>query len=98
MKNHRIINSCEVCGNNQLDTVLDLGSHTLCDNLKKVGDETNAEKFPIKVLFCKECLTAHQSFQIDKNILFPNTYHYRARFTKDVINGLNELTNSVEDI
>ena len=98
MENYRIINSCEVCGNKQLDTVLNLGSHTLCDNLKKIGDKSNAEKFPIEVLFCKKCLTAHQSCQIDKNILFPENYHYRARFTKDVINGLNELANSIEYI
>ncbi len=98
MENYRIINHCEVCGNNQLDSVLNLGSHTLCDNLKKVGDKSNAEKFPIEVLFCKNCFTAHQSHQIDKHLLFPPTYHYRARFTKDVINGLNELANSIEAI
>ncbi len=98
METFRIINSCEVCGNNKLETVLDLGSHILCDNLKKVGDESSSEKYPIKVLFCTKCFTAHQSCQIDKNLLFPNTYHYRARFTKDVVNGLNELANSIEDI
>tara|TARA_Y100001968_G_C19390760_1_gene735439 strand:+ start:381 stop:1601 length:1221 start_codon:yes stop_codon:yes gene_type:complete len=98
MKNYQIINSCEVCGNNQLESVLDLGSHTLCDNLQKLGDNSEAEKYPIKVLFCKKCCTAHQSCQVDKNLLFPSTYHYRARFTKDVINGLNDLANSVENI
>ena len=98
MKKFRLINSCEVCGNDKLETVLDLGSHILCDNLKKVGDESSSTKYPIKVLFCKKCFTAHQSYQIDKNLLFPNTYHYRARFTKDVVNGLNELSNSIEDI
>ncbi len=98
MKNFRTINSCEVCGNNQLEPVLDLGSHILCDNLKKIGDESKSEKYPIKVLFCKRCITAHQSCQIDKKLLFPKTYHYRARFTKDVVKGLNDLVNSIEDI
>ena len=96
MKNYNLVNSCEVCGNNKLETVIDLGLHVLCDNLNKIGDETIAEKFPIKVLFCNQCFTAHQQCQINKNVLFPSTYHYRARFTKDVINGLNELTNSIE--
>ena len=98
MKNFRIIYNCEVCGNNDLETVLDLGSHILCDNLKKVGDKSESEKYPIRVLFCKKCFTAHQTCQVDKNLLFPRTYHYRARFTKDVINGLNELGNSIESI
>ena len=37
MKNYLTIKSCEVFGNIRLVTVLDLGSHTLCDNLKKLG-------------------------------------------------------------
>ena len=98
MENFRLINTCEVCGNKKLENVLDLGSHILCDNLIKIGDESNADKYPIEVLFCRKCFTAHQSYQIDKNLLFPNNYHYRARFTKDVINGLNELANSIETI
>ncbi len=98
MENYRIINNCEVCGNKNLETVLDLGSHILCDNLKKVGDESESEKYPIRVLFCKKCFTAHQTCQVDKNLLFPKTYHYRARFTKDVVNGLKELGDSIERI
>tara|TARA_B100000700_G_scaffold299502_1_gene366636 strand:+ start:2669 stop:3889 length:1221 start_codon:yes stop_codon:yes gene_type:complete len=98
MSNYRVISSCEVCGNKKLENVLDLGSHTLCDNLMKVGNEKATEKFPIKVLFCKKCFTAHQACQIEKHLLFPDSYHYRARFTKDVINGLDELANSIEKI
>ncbi len=52
----RIINSWEVYESNKLETVLDLGSHILCDNLKS---------FPIKVLFCTKCFTAHQISQTD---------------------------------
>ncbi len=97
MAKYRVISTCEVCGKTDLIKVLDLGLHSLCDNLKRVQDQSKAEKYPIEVLFCNKCLTAHQSYQIDKNILFPFTYHYRARFTKDVINGLNELANSIEN-
>ena len=79
------------------EKVLDLGSHVLCDNLMKIGDISTAEKYPIQVLFCNKCFTAHQACQIKKNLLFPETYHYRARFTKDVINGLNELADSIEN-
>mgnify|MGYP001199209533 CR=1 FL=1 len=98
MKNCRKINSCEVCGNLKVEKVLDLGSHVLCDNLVKIGKKSTTEKYPIQVLFCNKCFTAHQAYQINKNILFPETYHYRARFTKDVINGLNELADSIEKI
>ena len=35
-------------------------------------------------------------FQIKKEILFPSNYHYRARFTKDVLNGMNDLVKDCE--
>ena len=29
---------CEVCGNNNLDTVLNIGKHPLCDDLVEIAD------------------------------------------------------------
>ena len=31
-----------------------------------------------------------------KKIIFPKKYHYRARFTKDVINGMKDLVNDTK--
>ena len=41
-------------------------------------------------------LPNNQKFQIKKEILFPSNYHYRARFTKDVLNGMNDLVKDCE--
>ena len=43
-----------------------------------------------------KCFTAHQKYQVKKKILFPKKYHYRARFTKDVTNGLKDLVNDTK--
>src|SRR3954471_17978605 len=88
--------SCEVCGNHDLISVLDLGLHPMCDDLVKVGEERTCREFPIEIAFCERCCTAHQRFQIAKHDLFPSTYHYRSRFTADVLRGMSTLVESCE--
>jgi hypothetical protein len=85
------INRCEVCGNNELVSVLSLGEHPMCDDLIRIGDPRECKEYPIDILFCNRCFTAHQKYQVSKQDLFPQTYHYRSRFTADVINGMKGL-------
>ncbi|WP_053522885.1 class I SAM-dependent methyltransferase [Leptospira noguchii] len=85
---------CEVCNNENLLSVIDLGSHAMCDDLVSINEKTEVKKYPIEILFCSVCKTAHQKYQIPKKILFPETYHYRSSLTKDVLNGMAELVNS----
>lgn len=88
------INSCEVCGNTDLVSVLDLGLHPMCDDLVQVDDSRVCNEYPIEILFCKKCTTAHQRFQVPKEDLFPTSYHYRSRFTADVLKGMEGLVDS----
>lgn len=88
------IDKCEVCGNTKLESVLDLGLHPMCDDLVPVGDTRVCREYPIEILFCRTCQTAHQRFQVAKHDLFPITYHYRSRFTADVLAGMKMLVSS----
>jgi hypothetical protein len=88
------IKSCEVCGNDTLESVLDLGSHPMCDDLVSVEDNRVCNEYPIEILFCKNCNTGHQRFQVPKEDLFPDSYHYRSRFTADVLSGMKGLVDS----
>ncbi len=90
------IKKCEVCGSDDLTPVLDLGKHPMCDDLVPVGNATECETFPIEILYCRRCDTAHQKYQVPKIQLFPQTYHYRSRFTVDVLSGMAALADSVE--
>lgn len=90
------IKSCEVCGSNDLRPVIDLGPHPMCDDLVPVGNDYVCKEYPIDILFCRTCRTAHQRFQIPKRELFPATYHYRSRHTIDVLNGMKELVAAAE--
>jgi len=91
------IHRCEVCGNESLDTVLNLGVHPMCDDLVQAGDNRICKEYPIEILFCKNCNTAHQRFQVPKHDLFPSNYHYRSRFTNDVLQGMKKLVDSCID-
>jgi hypothetical protein len=92
------IQDCEVCGSRSLTPVLDLGNHPMCDDLVAVGDARVCREYPIEILFCASCRTAHQRFQIPKKELFPATYHYRSRFTADVLNGMANLVESCASV
>lgn len=89
---------CEVCDHTQLIKVLDLGNHPMCDDLVQVGDARRCHEFPIEILLCTNCLTAHQKFQIPKHELFQSDYHYRARFTADVLKGMANLVETCEEL
>ena len=87
---------CEVCGNADLQPVIDLGLHPMCDDLIPVGDQRECREYPISILFCTDCRTAHQRYQIPKQELFPKTYHYRSRNTADVLDGMKDLVSRCE--
>ena len=91
------ITKCEVCENEQLKKVLDLGNHPLCDDLIPMEEESSCEEFPIEILFCEKCLTAHQIYQIPKQTLFTKNYHYRARMTGSVLSGMADFVEGCEN-
>lgn len=85
---------CEVCGEVDLKMVLDLGSHPLCDDLVAIGNSKKCDEYPIEILFCENCKTAHQRYQVPKIELFGPEYHYRARMTGSVLKGMSDLVES----
>lgn len=90
------ISKCEVCGANNLTQVLDLGRLPLCDDLIPLGALDQCETYPIRILLCEVCLTAHQQEQVPKLKLFPQSYHYRSKLTNDVLLGMADFVQSVE--
>jgi len=92
----KIITKCEVCDNETLVEGINLGMHPLCDDLIPIGDSRTSEEYPIHILFCEKCYTAHQKYQVPKQKLFTPEYHYRARFTKDVLDGMKGLVDDIE--
>ena len=55
VNNYHEIMSCEVCGNETLESVLDLGFHPMCDDLVVIDDSRVCNEYPIEILFCRHC-------------------------------------------
>ena len=89
-----MITSCEVCGRSKLKDVLNLGLNALCDDLIKIGEQIHSKEYPIEIVFCDFCNTAHQKYQVPKETLFHEEYHYRSRVTSDVVLGMKSLVDS----
>ncbi len=92
------IKHCEVCGNADLEPVLDLGAHPLCDDLVPFGSDRHCKEYPIEIVFCNVCRTAHQRYQVPKRELFTKDYHYRARMAGSVLVGMSDLVDSCETL
>ena len=92
--NYKIINECQVCGKKRLQSILNLGMQPLCDDLRK---KIITKKYKNKIIFCNNCYTVFQKFNVNKKKLFHKNYHYRAANTKDVLNGMKSLVSSCEN-
>ncbi len=87
---------CEVCKSTDTFKFLDLGKQPLCDDLIRINSKKKCLKYPTKIFFCKNCYTALHKTKIKSKTLFPQNYHYRPRFTKDVLDGMKNLVLSIE--
>ena len=82
---------CTVCEKSKINSVLDLGFHPLCDDLIKLNSKKKCKLYKVTILFCKECKTAFQKYEVPKKILFPQSYHYRSNLTEDVTQGMRGI-------
>jgi SAM-dependent methyltransferase len=85
------VTTCEVCDGSALVPVLNLGAQPMCDDLVPIGRSERPKRYPLELLACPHCLTVHQKYQVEKQLLFPETYHYRAAMTEDVLAGMREF-------
>lgn len=96
MSGVREITYCEVCDNDDLISVMDLGDIPLPDQLMPIGSQQVAPKYPTEILWCNNCKTAHQRWVIPNKEVFPSEYHFRSANTKDVLVGMKSLVDDVE--
>ena len=88
--------ACEVCARTLEGPILDLGMYPLCDDLQKIESDQPSHSYHQKIQLCSNCRTAIQLHQVPKEELFKKTYHYRARLTRDVLDGMQKLVGKVQ--
>lgn len=86
---------CRVCGSEELIKYLDLGKTPLVNSLVELKDKGKKEKrFPLEVLYCKNCSLSQLSIVVDPKILF-SRYVYRSSISKTFQVHCAEMADSV---
>ena len=89
--------NCEICNTKITKNLINLGYQPIPDNLSKNARlSIKKRKFKTKVDYCYKCITAFQTKVVKKKDLYTRNYGYRARNTKDVVNGLKNLSIDIK--
>lgn len=93
----RGVRNCRVCGSSDLVKYLDLGMLPLANNLADSAREAIAmERFPMQVMYCRECSLSQLSVVIDPSALFSH-YTYRSSINKGYVSHCREMARSLKE-
>jgi dTDP-4-dehydrorhamnose reductase/SAM-dependent methyltransferase len=83
---------CRCCGSSDLHTYLDLGLMPMANNLESTSlSARNKERYPLQVMFCKDCGLSQLSVVIDPEKLF-SYYTYRSGINKGYIEHCKQMS------
>ena len=78
-----VIQNCQVCRANDLQSVLFVGYLPPVNQMHAIGTRaTEQPAYPAELLYCPRCLLVQLSTVVDPRILFPPEYPYTSRTTK----------------
>ena len=92
------INRCQICGNTELELILDLGHHAPCDSLLWPKDLNRPEEtFPLKLYRCDECSLVQIDHVVSPEKLFFPDYPYRSGITPTLVQNLRSTSTRIID-
>ena len=91
----REVSHCRICGSDKLVKYLDLGMMPLANNLAASVAEARAmQRYPMQVLYCRDCSLSQLSVVIDPRELF-SRYAYRSSINRAYLDHCREMAGSV---
>ena len=90
------IDKCQICNSSKLNLILDLGHQPLCDSLlaKEMLNQPETT-YPLRMFWCEECSLAQLDYCVDGSVVFHPDYPYRTGVTKELVEYLNGMSNSL---
>ena len=85
---YRKIEECRVCGNRNLELVLDLGQQALTGIFPK-PDDPAVPKGPLELVFCVDCTLLQMKHTYDPEQMYGQEYGYRSGLNKSMVHHLN---------
>lgn len=80
MTKFTIKKNCRICGSNELIKYLDLGQMSLANQVVDPKNKFENEKFPLEVMYCKNCSNSQLSVVVAPEYMFRN-YVYRSEMS-----------------
>src|SRR3989344_9230116 len=88
---------CQICGNEKLESVLDLGHQPIVQAyLTKDQLHEPETAYPLNLCRCGECGLLQLDSIIDPELVFPKNYPYRTGLTNMLIRNFRELADALE--
>jgi len=89
---------CRICGNTNLEKILDLGFHPPSDafRTKKQLDEPETY-YPLRLLLCPECSLVQLDYIVPKEVLFSTNYPYETGINEAGIEHFQAMARSICD-
>jgi nucleoside-diphosphate-sugar epimerase len=80
---------CQICGNKELELVIDLGSQPLGDKLESINskkeDEIAIASYPLAQVYCNNCSLNQLNYICPSHILFGDDYSYKTGVTNELV-------------
>jgi hypothetical protein len=91
-KHSQPIKICQICGNNELDSMLFLGYVTPVNTMPQINQPPEEEPaFPLELKRCSKCSLAQIGLEVEPKMLFPPEYPYLSASTKILRKNFAEL-------
>lgn len=90
------IKGCQICGNKNLVSILDLGHQPIVQNY--LSEKTLHEPevtYPLRLVRCEECELLQLDYIVDPKLVFPPHYPYRTGLTNMLIRNFEELAENM---
>ena len=90
MINHNISDgyqySCQICGSEEIENIVDLGTQPLADKLTNISDPLNLEvSYPLVQAWCKNCGLNQLRYICPAEKMFGDNYNYKTGVTAELV-------------
>ena len=88
----KVVERCQVCGNEKLESILFLGYLPPVNQMHEVGEKPHEQpSYPAQLLYCEKCHLVQLGLIVNPKILFPREYPYTSSTTKILRENFAEL-------
>jgi hypothetical protein len=91
------VTECQACGSRDLEQVLHLGFHALCNDMRPIDEPSRPfATYPLELLRCPKCTLVQLGYIVPSEELFPASYPYSSSTTRILRENFADLRNELD--